>query len=512
MAVPRVSVASRGDTARESVYRLGSGRKDHSFHEAVGALIHAGATYEEAPGIVEASWASAGAAEGDIKMSSLCEADRILFSSFRWWAERGRHAYFVKTSLEAETYVLTDDPLVESTCVDLGGRSLYDMMHEAYLGYLAKGEIPAKRQEDGSLVAQTLAEYWQTRVMPLWQHDATFRLPHLPKEISDDAGEPSFLHILHQELREGETPAWDGWLEQMPPVCRPIFRAWVWSIFDPRNRGRQCVWLRDGGYSGKSSVGRALNLYMGGVGVGTISKGSTSSQFAYSTVFGKRLLVYGDNKNPRLLSTEVVHSILGGDAVQVERKGQDSFSAILHAKLVVFSNVLPEIDLFARNEVSRVLYIPLSEPPEHVLKRYCEVGFDGKVMRREDGTPIFVGGNLTADLLGEMPCFLTRCRADYATYCPSGQDIAIPQEMWSMMDRDCCSPEQMAMEEFFSGHCEFEEGALASLSDLKRLWDMDKVGDDMRWAAFRRYLLDAKGARMVRENGRAILNIKITHE
>lgn len=432
--------------------------------------------------------------ESQFRLPVLDEPSRKLLRFFRWCSDRsGTRSMYVRTSIETETYAYTDDPMLSATAITLGGTSLHALMNQAYYGYLEQGEFRwAMRKGEGSMVAPTLDDLWKKHLKAQWEQDGSFRLEQMPTEISADPQRPAFLHVEPAKWVPGPTPAWDGWMEQMPECCRQVFRAWVGSVFDPLNKGRQALWLRDGGYSGKSSVGRALNRYMGGVGVGSISHGSMSDKFGYSSVYGKRLIIYGDNKNARLLSSERVHSLLGHDTVMIERKGIDAFPAIIHARLMVFSNITPDVDLVARNEVSRLCFIPLSEPPEHILSRYCETDLDGRVLRRRDGTPVFIGGNLEDELLSEMGAFLGRCRQDYEELCPHRQDIVVPEPMWELLVRDCASAEHLEAEHFIDGYLEFGEDFECEPVDLKKKWDeLGGKGGPLGWSQFKRHLHDA---------------------
>ena len=445
----------------------------------------------------------------------LGEATRNLFGWFKWASEKdGTWAMYVRTDSEAQTYVLTKDPMRTAAAIemDLGDgetRTLEDMMEEGYkclamkgqLDFLEKDKVNENgEQKRGTIMLPTLAEYWETRIRKVWERDSRFRLAHKPVEISTKHDKPSFFFWDSARLKEGPHPNWDSWMLSMPEYARPAFRAWIFGIFDPRNHGRQALWLQDRGYSGKSSVFRSLEKFIGRHAVGSISHGSLGNQFGYASVYGKRLVIYGDNKNPKLLHQEKIHSILGGDIVSIERKGIDPFSAPIHAKLLVASNVPPEVDLFARSEVTRILYIPLHEPPEESMLAYTKHR-DGKVMRHKDGTPIFVGGNLEEKLFPEIPAFLATCARDYAELCPNHTDIVLSSEMWEALHTRCASPEHLAVERFVKLELEFGKKLTCSQVDVGELFHDFLKGKSTNYDSSRlRTYLETCGAKLFKSD------------
>jgi hypothetical protein len=226
------------------------------------------------------------------------------------------------------------------------------------------------------------------------------------------------------------------------------------------------MWLQDQGYTGKSSMIRAISRFMGTRSVAAIGKDSMHNQFGYSTVYGRRLAVFGDNKNPKLLHDSKIHSILGGDIVPIERKNIATFSAPIHAKLLIGANTPPEVDLGARSEVTRILYIPLQEPPESVLKGFCALDEHGNVKRQKEGTPVYVGGNLEDLLFHEIHFFLGTCMGDYKELCPNRMDIAMTEEMWDVLNSRCPSPEHLGIEKFVGSELTFGKGLSTDPSDM----------------------------------------------
>jgi hypothetical protein len=410
---------------------------------------------------IEAIYIKAGTKKTEdpnVYIPELSDGMKGLFYYFRWYADiDGAISYYIKMAGDKETYALTKDPMKGAAAVEwANGQTLEELMRKHYLKLAREKKVDFLFADDGTVdntegntkVLPTISEYWSKFIKNIWESDTAFRLPERPVEISTDPEQPAFFFFDRSVLQEGPHPVWDEWLSRMPTYSREVFMAWIYSIFDPANIGRQCVWLQDRGYSGKSSVARALSKFMGERCVGAVSHGSLSNQFGYSTVYGRRLVIYGDNKNPKLLHLEKMHSLLGGDIVNIEHKGRDAFAAAIHCKVLIASNTPPEIELSARNEITRLLYFKLSDPPVEVMKKYCKLDDNGDIMYYPDGTPHFIGGKLSEELLAELPAFLHTCRKHYERLCPNHMDIPMTKEMYRDLFLRCASPEHTMLEQF----------------------------------------------------------------
>jgi len=490
------------------------------YDEILSYLIKEGTPYSEAEGEVQHLFDNAlRQLEGDAKViiPELPEEVVGLFSNFMWSSSRdGTKADYVRAEPETEMYSLTKDPILSAHSIPWrNGKTLIEAMNDMYLRLAHSGKLPFVDKEksdsaDGTseetiLRIPTLTEYWRTHIKSIWEQDGRFRLSDHPTTITTDPNTPCFFFFDLDKIKEGEHPHWTAWLTRVHPDARPVLRAWLYSIFDPQNKGRQCVWFTDKGYSGKSSVFRALTRYMGGHGVASVSHGSMSDKFGYGQIFGKRLVVYGDNKNPKLLHSEKIHSILGGDVVQIERKFADAFSGEIYAKVMVASNIPPEVDLAARNEISRIFYVPLNDPPEEVLKTYCQLDGSGNIVRYPDGSPKFVGGKLDELLFGEMDAFLYTCAKDYKELCPQRRDIPLPDRVWEMLQVQCPSPEHLQLEQFLDERLEIADDKECTPAELDKAFQEFKRGrstsfDQSRLTSY----LEVMGCRRIKLKGKRL--------
>ncbi len=265
----------------------------------------------------------------------------------------------------------------------------------------------------------------------LWGKNELYIDP--PKVISNDPTEPCLnfidLNGKAKEAEGGETEAWGRFLKKMTPDEGDVFKAFIWSIFDARNHGRQILYLYDDGYSGKSAVMKAIQEAIGRRLCGAIQKDSLSNQFAFSKVWDKRLITIGDNKNPHLHQSEKMKMLTGTDMSDVERKNRDSFSWIMGAKVMVASNTPLEVNLRERNERTRVLPIKINFTIDQMIEEGI-VAMDeaGNPKFDKYGDPIFVGDGTDwpSRLREQFWSFMASCRPAYEQLCPRHTDIIMP--------------------------------------------------------------------------------------
>lgn len=255
-----------------------------------------------------------------------------------------------------------------------------------------------------------------------------------PKSISNDPKEPclNFIDLegKAKEAEGGETEAWGRFLRKMTLDEGDVFKAFIWSIFDARNHGRQILYLYDDGYSGKSAVMKAIQEALGKHLCAAVQKDSLSNQFGFSKVWDKRLITIGDNKNAHLHQSEKMKMLTGNDVVDVERKNRDSFSWTMNAKVMVASNTPLEVNLRERNERTRVLPIKIHFTVDQMIEEgIIAMDDDGKPKFDRYGEPIFVGdGNdWPSRLRDQFWAFMASCRPAYERLCPRHTDITIPE-------------------------------------------------------------------------------------
>lgn len=239
-----------------------------------------------------------------------------------------------------------------------------------------------------------------------------------------------FFDLEKAKQVRGEYPAWDEFISRLSPGEADAFKGFVWAIFDAKNCGRQCLFMLDNGYSGKSAVVNAIAAALGTDLHAALNRDSLTNQFAFSKIWDKRFVTIGDNHNQYLIRSQAMHNILGQDASDIEYKGRDSFSAELMCKVFVAGNKPLKIDAKARNEYTRVLPIHPDDSPETLVKRgLVAVNADGTPKYTSDGNLITLGDpEWKANLKEQFPAFLASCYPVYQRVCPRGAEIIIPEK------------------------------------------------------------------------------------
>jgi len=232
--------------------------------------------------------------------------------------------------------------------------------------------------------------------------DTSRQLEAEPALISWEPEEPAFKKLDASLLVAGPTKNWDSFVERTD--YPEIFKAFLWSVFEPTNFGRQVLWLQGEGSDGKSSVLNAIAAFMGREHVLSIGKGSYNENFFFGEAYGKRLALYMDCKNLQLLRAERIKSLVGKDTVNINNKYEKQFSGQVYARLLVASNYLPQINYNDDSERTRLLLVRVSK------------------YKDEFGDPDF-----ESNLLEELPAFLLKCKESYAENCPKNTNLKVPR-------------------------------------------------------------------------------------
>lgn len=290
----------------------------------------------------------------------------------------------------------------------------------------------------------------------------------MPKVFSNDPSEPAMCYIdLETICEEGPCPTWDKYMSRYTEGEALVMEAYIFSILDAGNGGRQLLYIYDPmGFSAKSAMINCIIECLGENMCISIQKDSLNNQFSLAKVWDKRLVTYADNKNPKLLMSEKLHMMTGHDYADIEMKGRNSFHAKLQTKLIVSGNTPLEIHPDARHEVTRAIIVR-PNMTDDMLKEFCAVNQDGTLKRRPNGEPIFLGDpSFEKNLKKEFRRFLTRCRAAYEKLCPTRSDIQLPDTMYDEL-MSFAPTETYTMADFFDTYFEVQEGAMVSVREFR---------------------------------------------
>ena len=270
--------------------------------------------------------------------------------------------------------------------------------------------------------------------------------------ISNDPNEPTLCYIRN-DYNEGDCPTWTGWIDSTfddPEEDGPYFMAWLGSSLDANNRGKQACVIHGYGSQGLSKVTEALSTVFGTAFTALSGSKSMTNQFGTAKLEGKRLVVIADNKNPKILMTEWVHNLTGGDTVDIERKQKDSHAARLMGKLLICGNIAPEVNFDEQNQKNRVLYIKLKHMTDEDKAK------SSHYMQREDGSYVMVGDSeFPEKLKAEVEPFLCLCSKYYKKYAPTRSDIILSKSKEDAMEAALCDTETCQLQRCIDSMLEF---------------------------------------------------------
>lgn len=260
--------------------------------------------------------------------------------------------------------------------------------------------------------------------------DPTKRMKSVPRLLAWDRTSPAYKVLDPQLLQSAPTPAWDSFLSRVD--LPEVFMAYIWSIFEESNKGRQCLWMYGHGHDGKSTVINAFLDWFGRQHSFMIAEGDYQNAFFFGKVHGKRVGAFMDCTNPTLLRQGRIKQILGGDTVDINDKFQTPFSAEVYARLFILSNEPPQIVYEDESQRTRLLVVRISKFKDD----------------RGDA-------NFRQRLVDEMPAFLAKCKQIYPRYFTTGFNMKPPEAMDDFIKTVCATVDSDMLQDFIAQHLKF---------------------------------------------------------
>jgi hypothetical protein len=250
--------------------------------------------------------------------------------------------------------------------------------------YIEAHNATAKSGERASLIDTIIA------ILDNIFSDPANRLPARPVPFSTDETEPTCYFIELPTLVDAPTPYFDQFLTRLESAldveAAKYFMAFVWSIFELKDRNRVLLYLYGGGNDGKSVIISTISSLIQDITVNAIF--GEDSKHATAAWYDKRLLINSEATkiNPAALSS--VKQITGGDPIKIEPKGRDAFTVKVNCKIICISNEVPVVSLRS-DEASRLL----------------PIGVRALTIPRSD---LYID-----KIKAELPAFLFRCKKAY---------------------------------------------------------------------------------------------------
>lgn len=292
----------------------------------------------------------------------------------------------------------------------------------------------------------------------------------LPTPYATTPGIPCINYLdLDGFLEEQPHPTWNFYLKRYTKDEGDVLKAFIYSIFDAENKGRQLLYIYDNGFSGKSAMINAIAAGLGDGLVAALQKDSLNNQFGLAKVWDKRLCTIDDNKNRMIIRSEKMHMMLGGGRGEIEQKGRNSFSAKFNLKIIVAGNVLPEIDSAATHEISRLILLS-PKVNDDILQQIAAKNADGSIRYDSYGKPVLIGDASFSDRLAEeLPAFLSTCKSVYDILCPTRSNIILPDSVRDVL-YDLDSAEIIQMDSAIANELAIDPSESIAKKDLIDLY------------------------------------------
>jgi hypothetical protein len=291
---------------------------------------------------------------------------------------------------------------------------------------------------------------------------STPKLETPPKQFAfDDGKNLDYALVRLPAPTPGPFPAWEEFLSRLSD--REAFMGMTWSLYEPKHRGRQYVWMQGRGKDGKSVVLRVLCRSLGRAGAALTKPQTENPRFLYGYLEHARGVFYGDCKNPHFSQSEVLRQITGGDTAVVENKHANAYTAPIYCRLMIASNYDPAMSGdFA--DMSRLILLHVT-PPTKIDPAWEE------------------------ELQEQLPHFLYACREVYERICPLHDEIAVNEVTKELVSGVIAESEEMFAALFDAlftqnSHCSVsgaEMKAAIQGSRWARSMTPCKQGDFKRW-------------------------------
>lgn len=150
------------------------------------------------------------------------------------------------------------------------------------------------------------------------------------------------------------------------------------------------------GSNGKSVLAEIIRHLIGEENVSNVPLSALGTRFGMQNLPGKMVNISSENEFDKKFNTQNFKALTGGDAVNVEKKHQDSFNIKLYLKVIILLNRMMDSDDLSPGFYRRLSIIPFK-------KQYVELKA-GEVP--EKGVS-YMDKNLTGRLLKELDGILT---------------------------------------------------------------------------------------------------------
>lgn len=273
------------------------------------------------------------------------------------------------------------------------------------------------------------------------------RILDMKKDIvkfSNSAGQFTYSYWNEREfIKQMKTPAWDSFLSSFELESeKELLLAFFYSIFKADNLGRQILWLKGCGDTGKSRVVMSVINLLKSIGdklVKSLPSDKYIDKFTFSNVDKARLIVVSDTKDKNLLANDQILQITGGDEIAVRGMYKEADSKQVHAKIICISNILPVLNINNEHEITRMLLICMDD-------NLAKKAFIKWEMERPES-------NWNDLIIKELPGMLYNGKIAYKKYVNRKDNFNIPDDMMNKIRINCSTDECYKFDIFFKHFC-----------------------------------------------------------
>lgn len=293
--------------------------------------------------------------------------------------------------------------------------------------------------------------------------------------ISNDPTQPTYRYIP-KNLKSGDISAYIKWFKdtfENPKEVFNVFATFWGAVLDPKNMGKQTLYIQGFGNDAKTTVNTILGNYLKNA-FKPIDHKLMEDNHGWEQFVGTRLGLLDDTKNYSLHRSGWVHKITTPrNKLLINPKHKATYTIEAITKLIQLENSPPEINLQEENQTSRIIYL-------RCKRKTDEEKINAGISKRQaDGSvsnifnPKFVD-----DLTEQAEAFLAICMEKYADpdgLCPTKAQIIVPKIINDWMLEDCSDVKDDVVELALSNLIVEDVDGFISRTDL-----FDKIKDVMK--------------------------------
>jgi len=193
-----------------------------------------------------------------------------------------------------------------------------------------------------------MVDYYNTGVPRLFKHT--------PKALSS-------IRIPIVYNPEAKCPKIEQFLlDVLPEDCHSLIYEICGYFLVPDCRYEKAVMLVGDGANGKSTFLKLLRLFIGEKNVSSESLHDLiNNRFRSASLVGKLVNIHPDLSNKFIADSSMFKTLVSGDEISVERKGQDPFKMMNTARLIFSTNEIPKAGDISPAFYRRWIFIRFSQ-------------------------------------------------------------------------------------------------------------------------------------------------------